>query len=391
MLKRVTLFRFFGFDIKADGSWLFLSVLICWTLATTIFPPMHPGKSMDVYYLMSLATLVGIFVSIIAHEVAHAIIAEYYHMPISSITLFIFGGVAEMKGDPSHPRGEFLMAMAGPAMSALMGLLFYAASDMYIYYVQAAPGQAPALSLLLHYLGDLNLLIAAFNMIPAFPLDGGRALRAIIWHYKNNLVLATRVVSLTGFALAYGLIGYACYMLAIYNDMLTGIWSGLLGLFVHGTAAYSVRHIENRSILSAQTVRDFMDTDTQDVSPDINLATLIDNYAYKYYQKRFPVTEGKTIVGVISLKNVMALDRNKWQWLHVSSVMEPIGEHAVIDPDASAAEALDAMQRHGVDALFVAQNRQLQGVISLKDIAHYLSISMKVDQNMSVSSGKKAY
>src|SRR4051812_1660607 len=155
-----------------------------------VYPHILPGQSPDMYQLMGILTVIGILFSIIMHEVAHAIIAEYYHMPIANITLFIFGGVAEMEGEPSHPKGEFLMAVAGPVMSGLMGLFFWAAADLYAQYLK--PGAIPCV---LNNLGRINMLIAVFNMAPAFPLDGGRALRAIIWRYKNNLMTATRIAS----------------------------------------------------------------------------------------------------------------------------------------------------------------------------------------------------
>lgn len=219
MFRRATLFHFFGFPVKADASWVFLSVLLMWTLSTKIFPVSMPNLDLQTYQIMGFAALVGIFVSIIAHEVAHAVIAEYYHMPIESITLFIFGGVAEMRGDPSHPKGEFLMAIAGPVMSGLMGLFFWAAAELYQLYFQPGPTTE-----VLIYLGNINLLIAVFNMVPAFPLDGGRALRAVIWKMKNNLVLATRIASSLGAAFAYGLMAYACYKVVWWNQLGAAFW-----------------------------------------------------------------------------------------------------------------------------------------------------------------------
>lgn len=385
MFRRVTLFRFFGFPVKADASWIFLSILIYWSLANKYFPLAFGGHTMQVYQLMGAAAVIGIVASIIAHEVAHAVIAEYYHMPIESITLFIFGGVAEMKGEPSHPKGEFLMAVAGPAMSALMGLFFWAARELHTVFLG---GGAPAQ--VLGYLGDINMLIAVFNMAPAFPLDGGRALRAAIWHFRKNLVLATRVASGMGAFFAYGLLGYAIYRITWYDDMVTGIWFGLLGYFVFGAGAYAVRQTESRSLLSAEKVTRFMHAHVVSVSPDITVTDLVDNYVFKHYQRVFPVVDRGELAGILFLQSILKLDRHKWRWLHVASVMEKITPHNTVSPGMSAADALDLMQKHGLDSLLVAQDGRLEGVIALRDLLAYLSITMKVDNNKPVLTSRGA-
>lgn len=384
--RRVTLFHFFGFPVRADGSWLFLSVLICWTLINKTYPVEYPGHTMQAYEIMGFASVCGIFASIIAHEVAHAIIAEYYQMPIESITLFIFGGVAVMKGDPSHPKGEFLMAIAGPIMSALMGLFFWAAKAMVILYLPSAVATWQVLG----YLGGLNMMIAVFNMVPAFPLDGGRALRAVIWKLKDNLVLATRIASELGAIFAYGLLAYALYRIVWYSDMLSGMWFGLLGFFVHGAGAYAVKQTESRSLLGSETVSRFMSGQVISVSPDLVITDLVDNYVYKHYQRSFPVIDKGELVGIISLQSILSLDRHKWHWLHVASVMEPLSDKNVVKPDYNAADALDMMQRLRKEQLLVADGKHFLGVVSYRDLAAYLSITMKIDSNKPVITSRTA-
>ncbi|MDE2335680.1 MAG: site-2 protease family protein, partial [Alphaproteobacteria bacterium] len=318
--RRVTLFRFFGYKVRADASWFFLAVLISWTMSSKVYPHVISGQSPNAYQLMGVLTVVGILFSIIMHEVAHAVIAEYYQMRISSITLFVFGGVAEMEGEPSHPKGEFMMAVAGPAMSAFMGLSFDAAAHLYAQYIH--PG---ALSVVLRTLGLLNLEIAAFNLVPAFPLDGGRALRAVVWHYKNNLVTATRIASACGAAFAYLLLGYSCYCLVVQNDMVAGIWWGILGFLVHASGTSAVQQMETRALLGAEPVSRFMHNNVVTVSPDLSVSDLVENYINRHYQRVFPVIDNGLLVGVTSLSSVLSLDRAKWNWLHVASVMEPLG------------------------------------------------------------------
>jgi Zn-dependent protease/predicted transcriptional regulator len=385
-LKRITLFRFFGFKVKADVSWFFLSVLISWTMSGNVYPQMIHGLSPDAYQWMGIATVVGILFSIIAHEVSHAVIAEYYHMPIASITLLIFGGVAEMKGEPSHPKGEFFMAVAGPIMSAFMALFFWAVSALYGGYIKSG-----AVSAVLEYLGNLNMFIAAFNMVPAFPLDGGRALRALIWHRKNNLVAATRFASECGAVFAYGLIALACYKIVVHDDMVAGMWAGLLGFFVHGSGAYAVRQMETRSLLGSEKVARFMHGHVATVPPDLTIKDLVEIYIDRHYQKSFPVVDGDRLVGVISLQSVLALDRHKWHWLHVASVMEPLTPALVVTPDFGAADALEKMQRQGMEQLLVVDNDKFMGVITFRDLASYLAITMKIDYNRPVEKSRTAY
>jgi Zn-dependent protease/predicted transcriptional regulator len=384
--KRITLFRFFGFKVKADASWLFLAVLISWTMAGKVYPPLLPGQSPDTYQLMGILTVVGILFSIIMHEVAHAIIAEYYHMPIANITLFIFGGVAEMEGEPSHPKGEFLMAIAGPIMSALMGLFFWAGANLYAEYLRPGP-----ISVVLKNLGNINMLIAVFNIVPAFPLDGGRALRAVIWRYKNNLMTATRIASDSGSVFAYGLFGYACYCLVMRDNAIEGIWWGLLGFFVQASGAYAVKQMESRSLLGTEPVSRFMNNNVVSVSPDLLVTELVDNYINKHYQRVFPVTDNGLLVGVVSLSSVLALDRHKWNWLHVASVMEPLTRSVVVAPESSAADALDIMQRKGRELLLVADNGKFLGAVAFRDLASYLTITIKIDHNKPEEKGRTAY
>ena len=383
--KRVTIFHFFGFPIRADLSWLFLSALIFWTLATNTYPRQMPGLGLETYQLMAAATLLGLIASIIAHEVAHAVIAEYYNMPIESITLFIFGGVAEMRGEPSHPKGEFLMALAGPMMSALFGLFFMALEQLYQMYIDTED----PISWVLIYLGMINFLIAGFNMIPAFPLDGGRALRAAIWQYKKNLVLATRVASGLGAIFAYAMLAYACWQIIMHDDVVGGMWTGILGLFLHGAGSYAVRQTESRSLLGRETVSRFLHNQLVTVSPDLTINTLVDQYVYKHYQKVFPVVEQGKLRGIATLQTLLSLDRHKWHWLHVASIMERPSSDNTVPQDFNAADALDMMQRTGREMLLVVDGEQFMGAVSFRDLVAFLSITMKIDHNKPVMASRR--
>jgi len=385
-LKRVTLFNFFGFKVKADASWLVISVLISWTMSSHIFPSLYPGQSLNIYQIMGISTLAGVIFSVIAHEAAHAVIAEYYNMPITSITLMVFGGVAEMKGEPSHPKGEFYMAIAGPIMSFLLGMFFWALANLYVNLIDSG-----AIYYVLNYLGDLNILIAAFNVIPAFPLDGGRALRAIVWGRKNNLVEATRIASKYGAVLAYSLIAFSCYKIVIEESFISGMWLGILGFFVYNSGDYAVKHIESRSLLADEKVSRFLTTNAVTISPDITVSELINLYVDKHYQRSFPVVDNGELVGIVYLNVVLSMDRSKWDWLHIRTVMEALNPSNVIGVNESAADALELIKKEGKELLLVMDsNNKYLGVIMFLDLANYLTITMRVDHNRPIRKSRTA-
>lgn len=371
-------FRFFGFDVRVHKSWLFIGILLIWTLAKTVFPQMIPGLEKDVYWRMGGIGLVLIILSILAHEVAHAVIAQHYGMPIAGITLFVFGGVAEMKGPPSHPKGEFLMAVAGPLMSAILGIFFWANG---VFYENSLSGGVPSpVTAMLAYLGYLNILLAVFNMVPAFPLDGGRALRAALWHFKGSLVKATRIASEGGTAFAYGMIAWGLYQI-MHENFVSGIWWGLLGFFVHAAGEYALNETQSRSILAGKPVIDFMRKNPVAVSPDISISSLVDDYVYSYYHKNFPVVDHGRLVGIVSLDSVLMIDRKRWQWLRVATVMEPVSAGNTIAPDTDAAQALELMRKTNKRRLLVTAESELVGVLSLQDMVDYLSITLKLDSS----------
>ncbi len=373
--NRYTLFRFFGFKIKADASWILLAIFISWTLSSQLFPAHFPGYDEDVYQFMGIVSVAGVFLSILAHELAHAIIAEHYHMPISGIILYVFGGVAEMTRPPSHPKGEFLMAIAGPVMSGFMALFFYALQFLYNSFFGPDP-----VSQVLAFLSAINMLIAVFNIMPAFPLDGGRALRAAIWKYGGNIVVATRVASGLGGLFAYLLMAWGCFLVTYRADMVGGIWMGLLGIFTLAAGRYAVRQMESRELLNNLHVRRFIRTDFISVSPDITVTSLVNDYIYKFYQKTFPVTDREKLVGIVSVHDILKTSRDRWHWIHVSSVMEKVSADTSVPAAMPAADALDLMQRIGSDQLMVSEENKWVGVVLLRDILNYVSITYRLDQ-----------
>src|SRR5437016_1089660 len=228
---RITLFKLFGFPVRLDASWLIIAVLVTWSLAVGLFPAQYPGFTGAEYWWMAIASALGLFGSIIVHEFAHSLVARQYGLPMNGITLFIFGGVAEMGDEPSDSKTEFLMAVAGPVTSVILGFAFYLA--------YRTEGHAwPIMAGVTGYLCGINWLLAAFNLIPAFPLDGGRILRAALWRWHGSFTRATRTASAAGSWFAMALTVLAVWQLVIGNFM-QAIWWFLIGLFLHGAAQSS--------------------------------------------------------------------------------------------------------------------------------------------------------
>ncbi|HLF59353.1 MAG TPA: site-2 protease family protein [Alphaproteobacteria bacterium] len=371
--KRITLFTLLGFEVRVDLSWIFLAVLVTWTLADGVFPHYYPNLPAATYWSMGLLGAAGLFFSIIFHELCHSLVARRYGLPMGGITLFLFGGVAEMTDEPPSPRAEFLMAVAGPISSVVLGGAFYA-----VRYVAATLGAPPAVDGVLFYLGLINLVLAAFNLVPAFPLDGGRMLRAALWHWKGNLRWATRVSSLIG-----GGFGILLVFLGLLNvvqgNFIGGMWWFLIGLFVRNAASMSYQQVLIRQGFEGVPVRRVMNPKPVAVAPNLTIADLVHDYFYKHYFKTFPVVDGSRLVGYVSARDVKSVPRERWPFTTVANIMSRCTPDNTIRPDVDAIQALQAMNRTGNSRLLVAEGERLLGIVSLKDMMSYLFLKLELE------------
>src|SRR6056297_3376601 len=282
--KRFKIFSLLGFPIYLDLSWFAIVILISWSLATSVFPSQVEGLTATAYWTMGVLGALGLFASILAHELGHAVVARRFELPMRGITLFIFGGVAEMTKEPPSAKAEFFVAIAGPIVSVLISAGCFA--------VVALGGSAmpPSAAAVISYLALINAVVVAFNLIPAFPLDGGRVLRSILWHVKGNLRWATRISSSigSGFGLVLILLGL---LSLLSGSLFAAIWQFLIGMFLRNAAQMSYQQVLMRRALEGEPVSRFMRTSVVDVSPTMTLDQLVDNYVYRYHHKMYPVTE----------------------------------------------------------------------------------------------------
>ena len=371
--KRITLFSLLGFEVRVDASWALLAVLITWTLAAGVFPAYYPGLPTASYWAMGLLGALGLFFSIVFHEMSHSLVARHYGLPMGGITLFLFGGVAEMRDEPESPRVEFLMAIAGPIASIVLGVAFYAVA---LIAEQTGAAQ-PVLGVLL-YLGAINIVLAVFNMVPAFPLDGGRVLRAALWHWKGNLRQATRIAS--NFGSGFGILLIVLGLLnIIQGNFIGGMWWFLIGLFVRGAAAMSYQQVLINQGFEGVPVRRIMNADPVSVPPRVSIADLVSEYFYKYHYKAYPVTENGRLLGYVSSREVKALPRERWSGTTVAEIMTRVSADNTVAPDADALKVMRHMNQTGNSRLLVADGGKLLGIVSLKDMMNYLFLKLEFE------------
>jgi Zn-dependent protease/predicted transcriptional regulator len=367
--KRITLFRLLGFTVQVDASWLILAILVTWSLATGLFPSYYPGLIKATYWWMGVSGAIGLFASIVFHEFCHSLVARRYGLPIKGITLFIFGGVAEMEKEPESPRTEFLMAAAGPVSSMLLAGAFF------VFGTAGAGAWSTPVRAILMYLAYINAMLAGFNLLPAFPLDGGRVFRSALWHWKDNLRWATRIASRVGSGFGFGFIFLGVFSL-LTGNLIGGIWWFLIGMFVRNASQSSYQQVLLKRALEGEPVRRFMKPDPVTVKPLTSLEGLVEDYVYRYHYKMFPVVEGDRLVGVVTLKQLKEVARAEWGRITVGQVAERCTAANTVDADSDALEAMARMSRTGNSRLLVLDGGRLVGILALKDLLKFLAIKM---------------
>ena len=367
------LFRLAGFQVSMDLSWLVIAFLVTWTLAAGVFPAQYPDLATGTYWVMGIACSIGLLISIVLHEFSHSLVARKYGMPIGGITLFVFGGIAHMESEPPGPKEEALMALAGPASSILIGGALYG-----IHALVQGRVSLPVEGVI-QYLALINLVLAAFNLLPAFPLDGGRVLRAGLWARMKNMKRATRIASYFGKGLSYILIGLGLLAL-LSGNLITGIWWGLIGLFIGGAAKQSYRQLILKQELQGEPVRRFMEREPITVPEDITVEELLNDYVYRHYKKMFPVTSGDRLTGCVTTEEIKTVPEKERSSTSVGDIASPCGNSNTIGPDEDASRALSIMSSRGVSRLVVAEDGKPVGVITLKDLMQLLSLKIDLEE-----------
>jgi Zn-dependent protease/CBS domain-containing protein len=387
MRSGVRVARLFGISIYIDWSWLLIFLLVTWNLAAGVFPALHPEWSVGLNWLMGLLASLLFFASVLAHELAHSLMAIARGLPVRRITLFIFGGVSNIEREPTSPSTEFLVAVVGPVTSILLGVLFSVLGGSLANGAALTPGtvenvlaQLGPLATLLLWLGPINIVLGLFNLIPGFPLDGGRILRSALWAATGNLRQATRWASWVGQAVAWlFILGGIAMIFGVRlpffgTGLVGGLWLAFIGWFLNNAAAQSYQQVVVEDMLEGIPVARLMRADAPVVSPNIPISTLVDDFIMKTDERGFAVVDGDRMAGLICLEDVRQVPRDQWDVTPVSQVMTPASEVDAIGPREDASQALDKLARRDVRQIPVLDGGRLVGMLRRRDILRWLQL-----------------
>ena len=355
-----------GIDIFIDSSWLIIFVLVTWTLASHYFPSQNPDVPLLFNWVLGIIASLLFFASVLAHELSHSLVAQQQGEQVKSITLFIFGGVAQIGDEPDKPLKEFLIAFVGPLTSIAIGIVSYGTWWL-------LESITPPFASIFRYLGFINIALACFNLVPGFPLDGGRILRAAIWGITKNVKVATRIASLSGKVVAFLLIFLGIWM--IFTGLtLNGIWMIFIGWFLYNAAMNSYRHLLVKDALHEIRVEDLMITDFGTVSPHITIQQLVDDYILRHKDRGFLVIEEGLVKGIVCLHDVKQVPREQWSTTTIGSIMIPQEQLEKVSPRDDASIALNKLTARNIHQVPVVQANKVMGILRRNDILNYLQL-----------------
>jgi Zn-dependent protease/CBS domain-containing protein len=370
--KRWQLFRLLGIPIRVDASWLIILALLTGNLAL-VFRQDLPEMGTSLRWLLAFFTALGFFLCIVLHELGHAVTARKLDIPMNGITLFIFGGVAEMENEPPTPLRELLMAIAGPLVTVVLTLLFGS-----LWLLSALFEWAKAAQLVCQNLTLINVGVLLFNLVPAFPLDGGRVLRSILWAATGNVRRATHGASLVGQGLAFFLIAVGALSFFTSN-VISGIWFFLIGWFLNNAARSGYTSVLLREALKGEPVSRFMNCNPIAAQPWINLREWVEDYVYRYHRKTFPVVGDGRLEGVMTTQDLADFPREHWSEHTVAEAMRRDLDALSISPQTDALHALARMQATGASRLLVVEGGRLVGIVSLKDLSRFFQLKLELE------------
>ena len=371
--------RALGIPIRVHASWFVVFVFVTWTLATGYLPDELPGLSAARYWSMGAMAALLLFVSVLLHELGHSYVAQRYRIPIGQITLFLFGGVAQMRTEPPTPKAEFLIAIAGPLVSFALGAVCLGAAVAAEWLPLVSVGQG--FIVLGGLLAVVNVQLGLFNLIPGFPLDGGRALRAGLWAWGKNLQRATSQAALIG--LGFGLLLAVCGAMLLGGAIVgtlppssgsNGGWLMFIGAFLFGAAWNTRKQVALRVALSSTSVRDVMIRALVTVSPSLSVQNAVDEFFVAYGYGGFPVVEDDRVVGLLSVADVQSIPQSVWPWRSVRDVMRPVSPDLFIGPDSSIMQAMERMVHTGWDRLVVQEDGRSVGLVTRSAVAQFLQL-----------------
>lgn len=357
--------RIAGIPIGIHYTWLFAFFLIAWTLAFGVFPDALPGEPVPTYWVMGAIAAIALFLSVLLHELAHSIVALGFGMSVQSITLFIFGGVSQIAGEAQRPRHEFLIAVVGPVTSLALAGIFWGLGEI----LQLPPSPVAAI---VSYLGVINLLLGIFNLLPGFPLDGGRVLRSIVWGATGNLSKATFVATVAGQIFGWTLIGWGVFRI-LNADVLGGIWTSLIGWFLNNSAESARRAADLRERFEKVPIAPLIRPDPLAISPDLPVADLVYDFFVRRGLRALPVVAAGRLVGVVSITDVKEVPSERWTTTTVGKIMtrDPL---VAVPSTADLVEVLHLIDERDVNQVLVVDDGRLVGLLGRADILRFMKL-----------------
>lgn len=361
--QNIPLGRILGIPVGLDYSWFLIFALFTWSLAESYYPAEFKNWPPLLYWFIGALTAIMLFVSVLLHELGHSVMALRYKMPVRSITLFIFGGVAQIGAEPPSAVAEFLIAIAGPAVSFALAVFFYSVQP-------AVTGIQPLLGLA-KYLAYINLALVVFNLIPGFPLDGGRVFRAILWAVTKNMRRATLIAANVGRFFGFLFIFVGVWQV-FSGNIGGGLWTAFIGWFLDNAASAQVHQVVFQGLLAGHKVSQAMSSHCATVPGDLTLQQLVDEHVLVGSHRCLLITRGQDAVGLMTLHRIKEVPRREWATTSAAEVMLPLEQLKRTDPDAELWTALQQMDRDGVNQLPVTRDNQVIGMLSREDVITFL-------------------
>ena len=365
MGKSFKLFKINGIPIGLHPSWFIIFVFLTWSLATGYFANRASSLPFQGVWALGLATSLLFFASVLAHELGHAFVALRNSIPVKSISLFFLGGVAEIEREPDAPGEEFRIAIAGPMVSLALALVFNSLSQV--------SGGLPYMGAAFDYLARVNLLLGVFNLIPGFPMDGGRILRAVIWKLTGDHYQATRAAAFTGQLVAYGFIAYGVFSVFTGN-LMNGIWMGFIGMFLLNLAGSASAQARLQQKLDGINVDQVMNRHYPSVPGETTLEQLVSETLADNAQGTFLVIDNEKPPGILTLSEITKVPRHLWSRIRAREVMKSWEKLIQISPDTPVLIALQEMEAADLRMVPVVEGLQVKGILSREQVRHYLKL-----------------
>jgi Zn-dependent protease/CBS domain-containing protein len=382
MRGSLKLFRIAGIDIGIHFSWIFIFVFFAWTLAASYFPTLYPNWSSTAYWIIGIITSLLLFVSVLIHEIAHSLVARARGLPVNSITLFILGGVSNLEEEPKAPMIEFSMAVVGPLTSLLLALIFW----LIVRFTGAPTSTSPAdlttyTLATIGFLAYINLVLGIFNLLPGFPMDGGRVLRSIIWGATKNLTRATDIAGIIGQVFGWALIALGVYYVII-GAIFSGIWAAFIGWFLMSAADSSRKEVKLRERLGNVKVRELMNMNVPTISPDTSVQDMVSGIFRRQHDRAVPVCQAGQLTGIATIDDIRKVPQDRWANTPVKNIMTSDKLYTVA-PDDNLTTAYELIARHNINQVLIKDGGQCAGLLTRADIIRYIQMS----QELGISKG----